>query len=132
MKWCIRSHSPGHRKSPGWTSLMHSLFSAVYHPIGWNGGGAGESVGMSARGSPTMLHFMLNFSAKSVRMGCTFWAMGLYFSAMKVSACHSSSSVGDTGYYKVCGEVKRACEDLESFEDLGMLIEQGALVLCER
>ena len=108
MKWCIRSCSPGHRKLPGWTSLMHSWFSAVYHPVGWNGGGVGESAGMSARGSLMMLQFMWNFSGKSVRTGHT------------------------SGYNKVCGEVKRVCDELESFEDLGTLIEQGASVLCKR
>ena len=77
-----------------------------------------------------MLRFMRNFSGKSVRTGRTFWATGLYFFATKVSACRSSSSVGETGYNKVCGEVKRVCE--ASFEVLGTLIEQGASVLCER
>ena len=122
MKWCIRSRSPGHRMSQGWTLSMHSLFLAVYHPIGWNGGSIGKSTGMSARKSPMMLWLMQNFSAKSVRAGCTFWATGLYFLATKVSACHLSLSVGKTGYNKVCGEVKRVCEELESVEDLGTLL----------
>ena len=79
-----------------------------------------------------MLRFMQNLSGKSARTGCTFWVTGWYFLVTMVLACHLLLSVGETGYNKVCGEVKRVCDELESFEDLGTLIEQGASVLCKR
>ena len=79
--------------------VVNSFFVFGCVSSGWNGGG--ENMGMSARGSPTMLQFMRNFSGKSARMGRTFWTMGLYFFTTKVLACHSSSSVGKIGLKSV-------------------------------
>ena len=51
----------------------------VYHLVSVNGGRLGNSVGMSARGSPWIWQTMQNLLERSVRTGQTFRETGLYF-----------------------------------------------------
>src|SRR5271170_2315877 len=105
----MSSRSAGHRKLPGWARSIISRLSAVYRPVGTKGGGFGESVGMSAKGSPTMLRTMRNLLGKSVITGRVLSAMGLYFRfAANVETCSSAELVFGIGTSKV-GDVEIEC-----------------------
>src|ERR1700761_4427720 len=86
MKWCIKQRSSGQRKFPVCTASTISRRSAVYRPVGVNGGGFGLSFGMSASGSPSIWRSMRNFSGSVPRTGRIFWATGLYFFLAYTSA----------------------------------------------
>ena len=97
MKWCMSSHSCGQRKSPACTLSMITRLSAVYLPIGVKGGGFGDKIGMSAKGSPMMFCTIRNFSGKLANTGQILRATGLYFLEAKVSTSRSCEGVSRSG-----------------------------------
>src|SRR6266436_1540898 len=101
----MSSRSWGQRKSPGWTLSIRSRRSRVYRPVGTNGGGLGESDGISARGSPMIFRTIRNLSGRSAMTGRTLRATGLYFRFPKVETCRSWVSVVSTGIRRVRDEI---------------------------
>ena len=101
MKWCIRSRSAGQRKSLLCTLSIISRLSAVYRPIGANGGGFGESDGILARGSPIIFRSMRNRSGRIVATGRILFATVLYF---RFVANTDAGGEGSFGQGLVCCE----------------------------
>jgi hypothetical protein len=65
------------------------------------GGGLGDSVGMSAKGSPIIFRTIRNLSGRSANIGRILRATGLYFLAAKVSTSGSRVSRSGTGTRRV-------------------------------
>ena len=71
IKWCIKSHSIGSKKSPGCAWSMTALCSLVYWPVGVNGSGWVGSFDMSFKRLPLMLWVILNQLGSLVSTGQT-------------------------------------------------------------
>src|SRR5258705_544882 len=104
MKWCMSAHSCGQRKSPARTLSMIARLSAVYLPVGVKGGGTGDSVGIPAKGSPTIFCTMQNFSGRLASIGRILRATGLYFLLAKVATSGSRVSRSGMGTRRSQGE----------------------------
>ena len=74
IKWCINFLSSGRRKSSLCTLSILSLLSSVYRPVGTKSGGLGDSLGISAKGSPIISLLILNCAGNSWINGCVFSA----------------------------------------------------------
>src|ERR1700689_3343047 len=81
---------------------MMSRRAAVYRPVGVKSGGLTLRVGISARGSPTMLCVMRYLSGRSARRGRTFLATGLYLRTTNVLTGLSELSVKSAHCSRVC------------------------------
>src|SRR6266850_5508446 len=79
MKWCMSFFSSSHKKSPLCCLSTASLRSTVYLPVRVNSVGFVGRVGISARGSPVILHTILNCARSAPIISFTFFTTGLYF-----------------------------------------------------
>ena len=111
-----------------------SCRSAVYRPVGLNSGGFAVRVGISASGSPTMLHVIRYLSGRLARTARTFLATGLYLRLANVSTCSIEllvESAHCSRVYKgsIKGEFESEVEEETSDKDTYVICKKSILVI---